>query len=309
MPQSRTLYIGMDIHKDAIAVASSAQEYHAEVIYLGAMGTRPCDIDHRIRKMPSTSTQLVLVYEAGPCGYWLYRSLTRKGHICWVVAPSRIPKKAGDRVTTPRRDAIQLAHLLRSGTLTPVYGPQVEDAAIRDLSRAREEALRALKTANHRLTAFLLRHAIRYAGQATWGPAHLRWLSAVVCATPAQQIVSQAYVRAVTEHSERLGRREQALQDRVQTWRLRPVVAALQARRGVPCTVAVTIGAGLGDRTRCDTPSQRMSSLGLTPSEYSTGDHRRQGALTKTGNAHARRALIAGAGAYRYPATVSRHRQ
>jgi transposase len=309
MPQSSTLYIGMDVHKESIAVAYVGQEHHAEVSYLGAIGTRQCDIDQLIRKMQSKSKHLVFVYEAGPCGYWLYRYLTKKGHACWVVAPSLIPKKAGDRVKTNRRDAIQLARLMRSGDLTPVYVPQVADEAIRDLSRAREDALRDLKTAKHRLKAFLLRHDIRYTGQATWGPAHLRWLSEVVCPTPAQQIVFQEYVRAVTEHSERLGRLEQELQDCVQTWRLRPVVDALQALRGVQFTVAVTIVAELGDLTRFDKPSQLMSYLGLTPSEYSTGDHRHQGAITKTGNAHARRALIEGAWAYRYPAKVSRHLQ
>jgi len=309
MPQSRTLSIGMDVHKDAIAVASVGQEHHAEVIYLGALGTRQCAIDQLVRKLQSKSQQLVFVYEAGPCGYWLYRYLTKKGHACWVVAPSLIPKKAGDRGKTNRRDAIQLARLMRPGDLTPVYVPQVADEAIRDLSRAREDALRDRKTAKHRLKAFLLRHDIRSTGQATWGPAHLRWLSEVVCPTPAQHIVFQAYVRAVTAQSERLGRLAQDLQDGVQTWRLRPVIDALQALRGVQFTVAVTIVAELGDLTRCDKPSQLMSYLGLTPSEYSTGDHRHQGTITKTGNAHARRALIEGAWAYRYPAQVSRHLQ
>jgi transposase len=309
MPQSRTLSIGMDVHKDAIAVASVGQEHHAEVIYLGALGTRQCAIDQLVRKLQSKSQQLVFVYEAGPCGYWLYRYLTKKGHACWVVAPSLIPKKAGDRGKTNRRDAIQLARLMRSGDLTPVYVPQVADEAIRDLSRAREDALRDRKTAKHRLKAFLLRHDIRSTGQATWGPAHLRWLSEVVCPTPAQHIVFQAYVRAVTAQSERLGRLAQDLQDGVQTWRLRPVIDALQALRGVQFTVAVTIVAELGDLTRCDKPSQLMSYLGLTPSEYSTGDHRHQCTITKTGNAHARRALIEGAWAYRYPAQVSRHLQ
>ena len=309
MPQSRTLSIGMDVHKDAIAVASVGQEHHAEVIYLGALGTRQCAIDQLVRKLQSKSQHLVFVYEAGPCGYWLYRYLTKKGHACWVVAPSLIPKKAGDRGKTNRRDAIQLARLMRPGDLTPVYVPQVADEAIRDLSRAREDALRDRKTAKHRLNALLLRHDIRSTGQATWGPAHLRWLSEVVCPTPAQHIVFQAYVRAVTAQSERLGRLAQDLQDGVQTWRLRPVIDALQALRGVQFTVAVTIVAELGDLTRCDKPSQLMSYLGLTPSEYSTGDHRHQGAITKTGNAHARRALIEGAWAYRYPAQVSRHLQ
>src|SRR5499427_495161 len=165
MPQSSTLYIGMDVHKESIAVAYVGQEHHAEVIYLGAIGTRQCDIDQLIRKMQSKTAHLVFVYEAGPCGYWLYRYLTTKGHRCWVVAPSFIPQKAGDRVTTDRRDAMPRARRMRSGDLTPVYVPAVEDEAIRDLSRAREDAIRDLKTAKFRLKAFLLRHDIRYTGR------------------------------------------------------------------------------------------------------------------------------------------------
>jgi transposase len=309
MSHSSTLYVGLEVHKDSIAVAYVAKEHDAEVIYLGTVGTRQADIDQLIRKMQSKAKHLVFVYEAGPCGYWLYRYLTKKGHVCWVVAPSLIPKKAGDRVKTDRRDAIQLARLMRSGDLSPVYVPKVEDEAIRDLTRAREDAIHDLKTAKFRLKAFLLRHDIRYSGRAAWGPAHLRWLSEVVCPTPAQQIVFQEYVRAVNEHTERLQRLEQELQDHVKTWRLQPVVEALQALRGVQFIVAVTLVAELGDLTRFDNPRQLMKYLGLIPSEYSSGERRRQGTITKAGNTHARRALVEGAWAYRYPAKVSRHLQ
>jgi transposase len=309
MSQSSTLYIGMDVHKDSIAVAYVAQEHGAEVIYLGPIGTRQADIDQLTRKLQAKAQHLVFVYEAGPCGYWLYRYLTKKGYECWVVAPSLIPKKAGDRVKTNRRDAVKLARLMRSGDLTPVYVPKVEDEAIRDLSRAREDVIRDLKAAKFRLKAFLLRQDIRYTGRATWGPAHLRWLSEVVCPTPAQQIVFQEYVRAVNEHTERLQRLEQELQEQVKSWRLHPVVEALQALHGVQFTVAVIMVAELGDLTRFDNPRQLMKFLGLIPSEYSTGEKRRQGSITKTGNTHARRALVEGAWAYRYPAKVSRHLQ
>src|SRR4030095_3648930 len=309
MHQSSTLYIGLDVHKESIAVAYVAQAHHAEVVSLGNIGTRQCDIDKLIRRLQSKSPQLVFVYEAGPCGYWLYRYLTKKGHVCWVIAPSLIPKKAGDRVKTNRRDAIQLARLMRSGDLTPVYVPAVEDEAIRDLCRAREDTIRDLKAAKFRLKAFLLRQDIRYTGQATWNPAHLRWLSAVVCPTPAQQIVFQEYVRAITEHTARLQRLEQELQDQVKTWRLAPVVDVLQALRGVQFPVAVTTVAELGDLTRFENPRQLMSYLGLTPSEYASGARRQQGSMTKTGNSHARRALVEGAWGYRYPAKISRHLQ
>ena len=309
MAQGSTLFIGLDVHKESIAVAYGSAEREAEVVFLGTIGTRQGDIDKLIRKLQSKGKTLHFVYEAGPCGYWLYRYLTKQGLKCWVVAPSQIPKKAGDRVKTDRRDAVQLARLLRSGDLTPVYVPAVEDEAIRDLVRAREDALKDIKAAKVRLKAFLLRQDIRYEGRANWGPAHLRWLAEVVCPTPAQQIVFQEYVRAVSEQTERLQRLEAELQPQVQTWRWAPVVEAIQALRGVQFTVAVTLIAELGDLSRFDNPRQLMSYLGLIPSEHTSGERRRQGGITKTGNSHARRALIEGAWAYRYPAKVSRHLQ
>jgi transposase len=220
-----------------------------------------------------------------------------------------IPKKPGDRVKTDRRDAVQLSRLARSGDLTAVYVPKVGDEAIRDLTRAREDTISDLKDAKFRLKAFLLRQDIRYVGRANWNPAHLRWLSEVVCQTPAQQIVFQEYVRAVNDHTERLQRLEQELQAHVKAWRLNPVVEALQALRGVQFTVAVTTVAEIGDLTRFDTPRELMKFLGLIPSEYTSAERRRQGSITKAGNSHARRVLVEGAWSYRYPAKVSRHLQ
>ena len=230
-----------------------------------------------------------------------------KGYGCWVVAPALMPTKAGDRVTTDRRDAMQLARLMRSGDLTPVYGPAVDDEAIRDLSRAREETLRDLQAAKLRRTAFVLRHDIRSTGRAHWRPAHLRWLSEVVCPTPAQHMVFQEDVQTVTAQTARFQRLEHALHEQGQTWRVAPVVEALQALRGVPLPVAVPTVADLGDLTRFENPRQLMHDLGLTPSEYSSGGRRQQGGMTKTGHTQARRALGEGAWAYRYPATGSRH--
>ena len=306
MSQSRTRFVGMDVHKDSIAVAYVAQDHGAEVTSLGTIGTRQSDIDQMIRKMQSKATYLIFVYEAGPCGYWLSRSLTKKGYDCWVVAPSLIPTKPGDRVKTDRRDAVHLARLARSGDLTGVSVPTVEDEAIRDLTRAREDAMSDGKSATFRLKAFLLRQDIRDVGRAHWGPAPLRWLSEVVCPTPAQHIVLQADVRAVNDPTERLQRLEQELPDHVQAGRLPPVGKALQALRGVQCTVAVTMVAEVGDLTRVDTPRALRKFLGLVPAEYSSGQQRRQGAMPQAGNSPARRALVDGAWAYRYPATVSR---
>jgi transposase len=305
MRNGNTLHVGLDVHKDSIAVAYASDDGATPPVPLGAIGTRQCDIDALVRKLQSKSAQLVFIYEAGPCGYWLYRYLTRKGLTCLVVAPSLIPRKAGDRVKTDKRDALTLARLARSGDLTPVYVPSVPDEAIRDLARAREDALKDLNAARFRLKALLLRNDLRYTGRANWSAEHLRWLARLVFPTPAQQIVFQESVRTVSERTELLRRLEAELLEQAKPWRFYPVVEALQALRGVQFTVAITTIAELGDLTRFDNPRQLMSYLGLTPSEYSSGDRRRLGGITKSGNGHARRVLIEAAKAYRHRAKVS----
>jgi transposase len=170
MGKSRTIYVGLDVHKDSIAVAYAAEDRDAEVNYLGPIGTRQCDIDQLVRKLQSKGGELIVAYEAGPCGYGLVRYLRKKGLRCLVVAPSLIPRKSGDRVKTDRRDAVQLARLLRSGDLTSVAVPEPGDEAIRDLCRAREDSMADLKAAKFRLKSFLLRHDIRYHRQGRLAP-------------------------------------------------------------------------------------------------------------------------------------------
>jgi transposase len=274
--------------------------------YLGTSGTRPWDRDQLSRNRQSKATQLLFIDEAGPCGSWLSRDRPKTGSEWWVVAPSLMPKKAGDRVKTDRRAAVSRARLMRSGELTPVSGPTAAAAALRARTRAREAALRDLQAATGRLQAFSLRHDIRYPGPAHRGPAPLRWRAAVVCPPPAPQSVFPEDVRALTAHTERLQRWEQALPAQVTAWRLHPVVAALQALRGVQGTVAVATGAALGDLTRFEHPRELMKGLGLIPSADSRAERRRQGAITTAGNPQARRAVVAGAWASRDPANVSR---
>ena len=202
---------------------------------------------------------------------------------------------------------MQLARLLRSGDLKPVYVPSVQDEAIRDVCRARQDAIVDLKSAKHRLKSFLLRLGLHYVGRANWNDAHRRYLAKVVCPTPAQQIVFQEYIRAIDQHVARVSFIEDQLREFAVAWRLRPVVESLQALRGVQELTALTVVAELGDITRFDSPRQLAAFVGLTPSEYSSGDTRRQGRITKAGNSNARRALVEGAWAYRFPAKVSPH--
>jgi transposase len=309
MAQPTPLFVGLDVHKDSIAVAHAQGQSADPPVFVGAIGPRQADLDKLIRRLESKTPALVFAYEAGPCGYGLHRYLTGRGFGCDVVAPSLIPKKPGDKIKTDRRDAVELARLLRSGDLTRVYVPTVEDEAIRDLCRARDAARLTLKNAKLRLKAFLLRLGRHYEGRADWNDAHRRYLAKVVCPTPAQQIVFQESIRAVDEQVDRVQRLEAELRERAPAWRLYPVVQALQALRGVQWLVALTVVAELGDLTRFGSPRQLGAFVGLIPSEDSSGPRRRLGAITKTGNGRARRALIEGAWAYRHPAKVSEHIQ
>lgn len=305
MIHSTTLSVGLDVHKDSISVAYAPQEPASPPVFVGPIGARHSDIDKLIRRLESKGAKLVFAYEAGPCGYWLYRYLTKKGFTCLVVAPSLIPKKPGVRVKTDRRDAVEIARLLRSGDLNPIYVPSVEDEAIRDLCRAREDVVADLRSAKYRLKSFLLRLDIRYPARANWRAAHLRYLSTISCPTSAQQIVFQEYLRAVEEHRQRLERLEAEIQDHAKQWRFYPVVQAIQALRGIDWIAAVTTIAEIGELSRFDNPRQLMAYLGLVPSVHATGDQRRLGPITKAGNTHARRILVEGAWAYRFPARVS----
>ena len=285
----------MDVHQASLAGASVAQAPRAAVPSLGAIGTRQCALAPLRRTRPSTAHHVGVVSAAGPWGSWLSRSLTKKDSACGVVAPSRLPNTAGDRVTTARRDAMPLARLARAGERPAVSGPPGEADALRALPRAREETLHELQAAQCRRTACLLRQASRDTGRAPGGPAPLRWLAAVVGPPPVPPMVFQAYVRAVTAHTERLPRLAHARQAPGTSWRVPPVVEALPALRGVPCTGAVPTVAALGDLPRCEKPRARRHCLGRIPAEDAPGARRRQGAMTKAGNPPARRARGAGA--------------
>lgn len=309
MTQSNILFIGMDVHKESI-VLSLADDDRSEVRRYGTIGGQLNDFKKTLRKLVSTGKDLFFCYEAGPTGYELYRYIVSQGHQCIVVAPSLIPKKPGDKVKTDQRDADNLTRLLRSGDLTAVYVPNEEDEAIRDLSRAREDAVLVYKSAKQRLKSFLLRHNIRFDGSANWSEKHLRWLiESVNMPYPAQKVAYQEYLNSVTEANARVKRFDQEILFHTKQWRLYPVVNALMALRGVRMVVAVTMIAELGDLTRFKNPKQLMCFLGLTPSEHSTGDKKKQGAITKTGNQHARRVLVEAGWAYRFHAKVSKEMQ
>lgn len=304
MEQS-TMYIGLDVHKDSIDVAL-ASEGREEVRPYGKITGSLDAVDKLLRRLRGDSPKLRVVYEAGPCGYALYRHLTKKGIDCAVVAPSMIPRRPGDRIKTDRRDAIKLARSHRAGDLKGVYVPGPEDEAIRDLCRAREDVVKAHKRVRQQLSALLLRQNIRYPGKQAWTQAHKRWIARVSMPHPVQQIVFQEYLQGVDECHQRVERLTEQIRQAVEDWRVAPVARSLQALRGLSLISSASILAELGDLTRFDNPRHLMAFLGLVPSQDSSGPHQRLGAITKTGNSHARRMLVEAAWAYRFPARVSR---
>lgn len=305
MDQSNILYVGLDVHKDSIDIATANPGRDGEVRHLGRIGGDLAALDKALRKLISQGRPLQVVYEAGPCGFVIWRHLSVQGIDCEVVAPSSIPKRSGDRVKTDRRDAMLLARLSRSGDLTAVRVPGAGDEAVRDLVRAREDAVRECRNARHRLKALLLRNGIAYAGKTAWTAAHLRWLATLKLEHPAQQIGFQEYLHSVTEATARIARLEQALRDVLSEWSLKPLVQALQALRGVQLIAAMTLVAELQDFLRFDNPRQLMGYVGLVPSEHSSGPQRRQGSITKAGNSAARRMLVEIAWHYQHSPRVS----
>lgn len=300
---SKKLYVGMDVHKESIDIALA--EEGEQVRHYGRIGGDMNALTRTLRKLESLGRSLVFVYEAGPCGYGIYRMLKARGHECWVVAPSNTPRRVRDRIKTDRRDCLKLAGLARAGELEPIYVPDVVDEALRDLVRAREDAVIMQRQVRHRLGALLLRNDIRYAGKTAWTEAHRRWISSVVLPQAAQRIAFEEYVQAVQESTERVRRLTQCIEQELVHWRWRPLVAALQACRGIQLIHAARIVAELGDLSRFSHPRQLMGYLGMIPSEDSSAERRHQGAITKAGNSSARRALVEAAHAYQFRAAVT----
>jgi transposase len=303
---STVRFVGLDVHAETIAIALA--EPGGEVRSMGVIPNRPESVRKMVRKLGPPSS-LRICYEAGPTGYALYWQLTALGVHCDVVAPTLVPVKAGDRVKTDRRDALKLARSYRAGDLTSVWVPDAAHEALRDLVRAREGAKRDQLRARQRLGKFLLRHGRQRPTtlKTAWTRGHVEWIkTAVHFEQPAQEIVLADYVHQVEQVAARIARLDAAIAEAARTApaRMRAVIAALQALRGVAEVAAVTIVAELGELSRFPRAPQLMGYSGLVPSEYTTGERRRTGSITKTGNAHLRRVVVEAAWAYRWRPAV-----
>jgi transposase len=298
-------YVGLDVHKETIAVALADEGKRGDVREHGKIANTPAALTKLVNKLSQDGRELKFCYEAGPCGYGIQRQLSVAGHECVVVAPSLIPIKAGDRIKTDRRDAINLAKLHRAGELTSVWIPDQAHEAVRDLVRARLAAVRSLRQARQQLSGFLLRHGRHYSRPA-WTLMHRRWLADLQFEQSAHYLVLEDCLAVIEAATARRDRLEAHIHSALADWSLGPVVRALQALRGIALVAAATLVAELGDMTRFSNPRQLMAYLGLVPSEHSSGGKRRQGGITKAGNGAARRMLIEAAWTYRFPARISR---
>ena len=239
-------FVAFDVAKAKQAVAVAEAGRSGEVRFLGEVENTPARIERLIKKLAARYGKLQVCFEAGPTGYGLHRQIRELGHDCMVVAPALIPKRAGDRVKTNRRDAVTLARLHRAGELTGVWVPDAVHEAIRDLVRARQAAMEDLRRKRQQLLSFLLRHGRIYSGGGHWSLAHRRWLARQAFDHPAQQIVFQEGLDAIEDAIQRLRRLEEQVAAIVPTWSLAPLVHAYQAMRGASFLVAVTFAVEIG---------------------------------------------------------------
>lgn len=293
--------------RNAVAIADAGRS--GEVRFLGEIDNTAAATGKLVKKLAAKYDRVAYCYEAGPTGYGLYRQIMGLGHDCIVVAPSLIPKKAGDRVKTNRRDALDLAKQFRAGELTAVWVPDPHHEAIRDLTRARGAAVEDLRCKRQQVSSFLLRLGLHYRGKKTWSKAHMGWLASLPLAHAEQRFAFEEMLLAVRQAQDRIARLEDAIRLAVADWSLAEAVDALMAMRGIDLISATAFLAEIGDLARFRTPCQLMAYLGLVPSEHSTGDSVKRGPITKAGNRRARRTLVECAWSYRHPPRVGKAKQ
>lgn len=305
MDERIKFYVGLDTHKDSTSIAVCEAAGREAARFAGTVRSDVRQLLKVLAKAGDPSTVHV-VYEAGPTGYGLCRELRSRGYQCDIVAPSLIPKRAGDRVKNDRRDCLRLAELSRAGELKAIWIPDEAHEALRDLWRAREDAVGMRLKSRQQLKAFLLRHGRHYAGKTAWTKTHLRWIAEQRFDHSGESIALAEYQLAVDSADQRVERLSDALVEAIRGWRHEPIVMALRALRGIDMVSAIGLVCEIGDIARFSTAQQLMGYLGLVPSEHSSGNSVRRGSITKTGNAHARRLLTEAAWNYRFPARQSK---
>lgn len=299
-------FIGLDVHKATIAVAIAEAGRDGEVRFYGGIPNSAEAVNKLLRKLESKYERMEFVYEAGPCGYGVARHLKDSGHECKVTAPSRMPRKPGERIKNDHRDATHLARLLRAGELSFVWVPDETHEAIRDLVRARQSATFDVRRSRQHIQSYLLKYSRHFCGSGKyWGRVHRTWLANQSFEHPAQQYALQTYLNAMDQALSRRAEIEAQIRELLPAWTLAPLVSALQTLRGVAESIAVSLVAEIGDLKRFTNPRQLMAYLGLVPGEHSSGSSVKQRGITKTGNKIVRSLLLEAAWTYRCTAKVS----
>ena len=287
--------VGLDVHARSVVAAAidgvTGEVFKARLVpaseqVIGWVGTLPGPV--------------AVVYESGPTGFGLARSLTAAGIRCEVAASSKLQRPAGDRVKTDMRDALHLARLLRLDEVTSVRVPSSQEESARDLVRAREAARADLMRARHRLSKLLLRHGIMYSGGKAWTAAHDTWLLRQVFTLAGTQAAFEDAYEAVVLVAGRRDRLDRKIVAMAADSQFTPVVHRLACLRGISTLTAFSLAVEIGDWDRF-TGAGIGAYLGLVPSEHSSGASRAQGSITKTGNAHVRRLLVEAAWHHRKP--------
>ena len=290
-------WVGLDVHA-AKTVACVVDAGTGEMTVHRLPGTTP----EVAAFCSGLSRPARVAYEAGPTGFGLARAMTAAGIGCTVAAPGKIERPAADRVKTDQRDAERLVRLLMIDALVAVRVPTGEEEAIRDLVRAREDLRGDLMRARHRLSKLLLRHDVRYQDTtSSWNDRHRSWLASITLGERGAQATLGDYIGAIDALTIRRDSLEATIAGVIPSSPLEITVGRLRCLRGIDTLSAVGLAAEVGDFERFERPAQLMSYLGLVPSEHTTGEKRRQGAITKTGSRHARRLLVEAAWHYRRP--------
>lgn len=297
-----TTYVGIDAHKKDLFIAMLIGQEKTAVTW--QLANEPQAVRRLVRKLEREAPGPIRVfYEAGPCGYALQRQVTTSRVSCDVVAPALIPRKPGERVKTNRRDARKLVELGRAGLLTAVQPPTLEDEAVRDLARARDDAREDLQRCRHRLGKLLLRRGLHYAGR-NWTRAHRQWVDGVVWTHAAERAVVDDYQLAIDHTEARLRELDARLAEMAEREPYRDPVGWLRCFRGIDTLTAMLILAELHDFRRFASAPALMAYLGLVPGEHSSGDTHRRGRITRTGNALVRRLLVETAWHYQHRPSV-----
>lgn len=306
---NNTYYIGLDVHKESIAIAYTQEGSRKEPTFHGTCGGTNLACERALRmlakKLGVKLQDLKVCYEAGPTGFVLARRLLQLKVETTVMSPSKTERKPNEKIKTDKRDAKKIARLFRNGDITAVRIPPALDEAVRDLCRARTDASDDLSRAKQRLGSFLLRNGYRYDGKTKWTAAHMRYLRHLTLPDPTQALVLEGYLQTIDDCLTRVEAFEDKMKQVLEHWEWRPVVEALMACKGFKEVAAMTVISELGDLRRFKSPRQLMAFLGLVPGEESSGGKRKQGSITKCGNSHARWMLCESAQAYRRQPKVS----